>query len=138
MPTTAVSGGAISNRTTKDLFTDCLHKYVVTDAINDEAVLRYSIEYWGRLRRNDGSLLSDEEVAGINTREFFENSDRISEVVDWVIDNHDRKTFQRKFTSILCVSSVNVLIKYYEAFRRKKDEGEHDLRIATIFTYTAK
>ncbi len=133
----AVKAGPIRNRTTKDLFGDCLHKYVITDAINDEAVLRFSIEYWGRLRRKDGNLVTDEEVAGINTREFFENEHRISEVADWIISNHSRKTIQEYFTSILCVSSVKALIKYYEIFKSKKARGEHDLRIATIFTYTA-
>ena len=133
----AAGGNAIRNRTTKDLFGACLHKYVITDAINDEAVLRFSIEYWGKLRRKDGALLSDEEVSGINTQEFFESEKRISDVADWIIDNHSRKTYKNDFTSILCVSSVNALIKFYDAFKLKKDNGEHSLRIATIFTYSA-
>ncbi len=123
-------------RTTKDLFGECLHKYVITDAISDENVLRFSVEYWGKLKRKDGSLI-DEEVAGINIKEFFDHPDRINGVVDWIIQNHDRKTHNRQFSAMLCVSSVDALITYYEAFKRRRDAGEHDLRVATIFTYTA-
>ncbi|NSY40051.1 type I restriction endonuclease subunit R [Leisingera sp. ANG59] len=125
---------AVGKRTTKDLFAECLHKYVITDAIADENVLRFSIEYWGKLKRKDGSLI-DEEVAAINVREFFDNSERIEGVVDWIIQNHDKKTHNKQFSAMLCVSSVDALIAYYETFRRKKDAGEHHLRVATIFTY---
>ena len=125
---------AVGKRTTKDLFADCLHKYVITDAIADENVLRFSVEYWGRLKRKDGSLI-DEDVPAINVKEFFENPDRIEGVVDWIIQSHDRKTHNLQFSAMLCVSSVDALIAYYEAFKRKKDAGEHHLRVATIFTY---
>jgi type I restriction enzyme R subunit len=42
---------AVGWRTTKDLFAECLHKHVIADAIADENVLRFSVEYWGRLKR---------------------------------------------------------------------------------------
>lgn len=123
-------------RTTKDLFGKCLHRYVITDAIRDENVLRFSVEYWDKLRRRDGSLI-DEKVAGIDTKEFFENPDRIEGVVDWIIANHGRKTHERDFTAILAVGSVAALTQYYEFFRAKRDAGIHDLRVATIFTFAA-
>lgn len=125
---------AVGKRTTKDLFADCLHKYVITDAIADENVLRFSIEYWGRLKRKDGSLI-DEKVPAIDVKEFFDNPDRIDGIVDWVIANHDRKTHNKQFSAMLCVSSVDAAIAYYEAFKCKKAEGAHNLRVATIFTY---
>jgi type I restriction enzyme R subunit len=121
-------------RTTKDLFGDCLHRYVITDAIRDRNVLRFSVEYWGKLKRRDGSLI-DEKVAGINTREFFENPDRIEGIVDWIIRNHSRKTHDRDFTAILAVGSVDALVEYYDQFAKKKAAGLHDLRVVTIFTY---
>lgn len=127
---------SIGKRTTKDLFGERLHRYVITDAINDENVLRFSVEYWGKLKRKDGSLI-DEEVAGINTQEFFDNPDRIENTVDWIIKNHDRKTRGQQFGAIFCVSSVNALIAYYDAFKRRENEGAHKLKIATIFTYAA-
>lgn len=125
---------AVGKQTTKDLFTECLHKYVITDAIADDNVLRFSVEYWGKLKRKDGALI-DEDVPAINVKEFFESPDRIDGVVDWIVQNHDRKTHDKHFSAMLCVSSVDALIAYYEAFKRKKDAGEHDLRVATIFTY---
>ena len=127
---------AIGKRTTKDLFLECLHRYVITDAISDENVLRFSIEYWGKLKRKDGSLI-DEEVSGINTKEFFDNPDRIESTVNWIIENHGRKTRDRQFGAIFCVSSVDAAILYYECFKAKAFEGEHNLKIATIFTSSA-
>jgi type I restriction enzyme R subunit len=123
-------------RTTKALFGDCLHQYLITNAISDENVLKFSVEYWGKLKRKDGSLI-DEQVASINIKEFFENEERIGGVVDWIIAHHNRKTHDKRFSAMLCVSSVESLIKYYEAFKQKKKAGEHDLRVVTIFTYTA-
>lgn len=122
---------AVGNRTTKDLFGECLHKYVITNAIKDENVLKFSVEYWGKLKRKDGSLLDDEKVAGLDIKEFFDNPDRINIIVDWIIAHHSRKTHNKAFSAILAVSSVDALIAYYEAFKAK----QHDLRIATIFSY---
>ena len=121
-------------RTTADLFEKALHKYVITNAIKDENVLRFSIEYWGKLKAKNGAL-TDEQVAGINKKEFFESPERIGHIVDWVIQNHGRKTHSKEFTAMMCVGSVDALIQYYEAFKAKKLAGKHDLRIATIFTY---
>jgi type I restriction enzyme R subunit len=127
---------SVGNRTTADLFEKRLHSYLITDAISDQNVLKFAVEYWGRLKRRDGSLI-DEEVSGIDTKEFFENPDRIENVVNWIIANHDRKTRGRQFGAMLCVASVDALVGYYEAFKRKAKAGEHSLRVATIFTTAA-
>ena len=71
----------LGKRTTKDLFEECLHKYVITNAIKDENVLKFSVEYWGKIKRKDGTLLDDEEVVSINKKEFFESPDRIGQIV---------------------------------------------------------
>lgn len=134
--TPILADNAVGKKTTKDLFGECLHKYVITDAIRDDNVLRFSVDYWGRLKRRDGSLI-DEDVPAINIKEFFDNPDRIEGIVDWIIANHNRKTHNRQFSAMLCVSSVDSLINYYETFKRKREAGEHDLRVATIFTYSA-
>ncbi|MFD0985512.1 type I restriction endonuclease subunit R [Methyloligella solikamskensis] len=126
----------LGKRTTKDLFGEQLHQYVITDAIRDHNVLKFSVEYWGKLRRKDGSLI-DEKVAGIDTKEFFENPDRTEGIVDWVIANHGRKTHGRDFTAMMAVGSVDMAIQYYEQFQAKREAGEHDLRVATIFTFAA-
>ena len=83
-------------RSTADLFDQCLHRYVITNAIADENVLKFAVEYWGRLKRKDGSLI-DEQVAGIDTQAFFESPERIEGIVDWVIAHHKRKTHDLKF-----------------------------------------
>ena len=134
--TPILAENAIGNRTTADLFDDCLHTYLIVNAIADENVLRFSVEYWGKLRRKDGSLI-DDEVAGLDVKEFFNNPDRIENVVDWIIENHERKTHRREFSAIFCVSSVETLIAYYDIFKRKKEAGKHDLRVVTIFTFSA-
>lgn len=121
-------------RTTAMLFGKRLHQYVITDAIRDKNVLKFSVEYWGKLKTKDGSLI-DEKVAGINTKEFFENEDRTAGIVDWIAAHHGRKTHNKDFTAIMAVSSVDVLIQYYEQFKAARLAGKHDLRIATIFSY---
>ena len=127
---------ALGLRTTRDLFGEQLHQYVITDAIRDQNVLKFSVEYWGKLRRKDGSLI-DEKVAGIDTREFFENPDRTAGIVDWIIANHGRKTHGRDFTAMMAVGSVDMLIQYYEQFKARRLAGAHDLRVVTIFTFGA-
>ncbi|HFD32311.1 MAG TPA: HsdR family type I site-specific deoxyribonuclease [Gammaproteobacteria bacterium] len=121
-------------RTTKDLFQKCLHKYLITHAIADDNVLKFAIEYWGKLKRKDGSLI-DEKVPAINIKEFFESEERIEGIVDWVIAHHARKTHNKQFSAMMCVSSVDMLNTYYDLFKQKKEAGEHDLRVVTIFTY---
>lgn len=125
-------------RTTKDLFDVCLHKYVITDAIRDENVLKFSIEYVGRYKEKEGSgVFADIEVEAIDTREMMEADKRLNPITDYIIANHDRKTHAREFTAMFCVSSVSVLMKYYDLFRAKKEAGLHDLKIATIFSFAA-
>ncbi|MBJ2152671.1 type I restriction endonuclease subunit R [Paracoccus sp. IB05] len=136
---------AIGRRTTADLFGDRLHTYVITDAIRDRNVLRFSVEYMGveppkpeetgdkeedRRRRK----LSDRLYS---SRAFFDHPDRIDAITDWVIANHDTKTRGRQFGAIMAVPSVDALIQYYETFDAKRRAGLHDLKIATIFTYAA-
>lgn len=122
-------------RTTKDLFSECLHKYVITDAIRDENVLKFSIEYISTVKQKDGVV--DIDVEAIDTAEVMEADERLGAITDYIIDNHDRKTHRRDFTAIFCVSNIKTLIKYYEILKRKKTAGRHDLRIGTIFSYQA-
>lgn len=126
----------LGKRTTKDLFEDCLHKYVITDAIRDENVLKFSVEYVGRYRHKDGRETAiDIEVEDIDTRELMEDEGRLTKIADYIIAHHDRKTQSKRFTAMFCVDSVKTLIKYYQIFKRKKDEGTHQLKMATIFSY---
>lgn len=124
----------LGKRTTKDLFGNCLHKYVITDAIRDENVLRFGIEYVGKYKNKSNSFI-DIEVEDIDKQEVLDSEKRINKIVDYIIAYHDQKTFDRDYSALLAVSSINNLIQYYDLFQQKKVAGDHDLRIATIFTY---
>ncbi len=128
------SGG----RTTKDLFEKCLHQYVITDAIRDENVLRFSVEYVGKYKQKEWSNTAiDIEVEDIDKKELFEDKKRLAKITDYIIAHHPVKTHNKYFTAIFCVNSVETLIKYYELFRERKNAWGHNLRIATIFSYGA-
>ena len=127
----------LGKRTTKDLFEDCLHKYVITDAIKDENVLKFSVEYVGRYKQKDTATEIDIEVEDIDTQELMEDDKRLEKISDYIIAHHNRKTHSRDFSAMFCVDSVKSLIKYYDIFKRDKLAGEHILNIATIFSYAA-
>lgn len=120
-------------RTTAMLFDERLHKYVITDAIRDENVLKFSVEYIRTFKKKEHIL--DIEVEAIDEEEVMNAPQRLSNVVDYIIQNHNRKTHSGEFNSIFCVSSIPALISYYDLFYQKKQAGEHDLKIASIFTY---
>jgi type I restriction enzyme R subunit len=124
--------------TTKDLFHEKLHSYVITDAIKDENVLRFAVEYVGRYKKKESLATEvDIEVEGIDTKELMESPERLEKITDYIIEHHAVKTRNKEFTAMMCVSSVDVLIKYYELFAKRKAEGKHNLRVATIFSYTS-
>jgi len=79
----------------------------------------------------------DIEVEDIDRKELMESTERVDKIVDYIIANHNRKTHSREFTAMLCVSSTDMLVKYYDLFKKKKDDGQHNLKIATIFSYVA-
>ena len=124
----------LGKRTTKDLFGNCLHKYVITDAIKDENVLRFGIEYVGKYKNKSNAFI-DIEVEDIDKQEVIDSAKRINKIVDYIIAYHNQKTFNRDYSALLAVSSINNVIQYYDLFQQKKLEGKHDLRIAAIYTY---
>jgi type I restriction enzyme R subunit len=126
----------LGRRTTKDLFGNCLHKYVITDAIKDENVLKFGIEYIGKYKQK-GNTFIDIEVEDIDKAEVLNDEKRMVKIADYIIAYHNQKTFNKEYSAIFAVSSIANAIKYYEIFQNKKLAGEHDLRIATIFTYGA-
>lgn len=131
----AVSVQGIKRRT-EDLFTEPLHKYLINNAIADHNVLKFSVEYWGKAAAKE-SATADEQVSSIDTQESLLKDTRIEQNVDWIIAHHAQKTHNRQFSAMLCVSSKEMLIKYYDLFKKKQLDGKHDLRVVTIFTYAA-
>jgi type I restriction enzyme R subunit len=125
----------MGKRTTTDLFGDCLHKYVITDAIKDENVLKFAVEYIRTFKQKD--QIFDIEVEEIDKEEVMNAPERLEKVAEYIVTNHDRKTHARKFTAMFCVSSVQTLIQYYDIFYSMKAEEKHNLTIGTIFSFQA-
>ncbi len=125
--------------TTKDVFGDCLHKYIITNAISDNNVLGFSVEYVGKYKQRDPDVLdadifADALVEGIDTKEVLESPDRLEKIADYVLHDWKRKTKNGKFNAFFAVSSIEVLKRYYTLI---KEKGGDDIKIATIFTYHA-
>lgn len=128
---------AVKYRTTKDLFGDCLHKYTIKEAIDDENVLGFSVEYYStfNLKNKDGDDLSPDEMIenGIDTKKVYSNRERLEKIVDFIIEHHNNKTSSREYQSIFAISNIDTLIEYYRIFK----ERNTNLKIAGIFTYDA-
>ncbi|XKT74349.1 MAG: type I restriction endonuclease subunit R [Patescibacteria group bacterium UBA2163] len=129
----------IGKVTTKDVFTDCLHKYIITNAISDNNVLGFSVEYVGKYKQKDPDVLdadifSDAMVEGIDTKEVLESQDRLEKITDYVLHDWKKKTKAGKFNALFAVTSIDVLKRYYTLFKERAPE---DMKIATIFTYHA-
>ncbi|ARV06149.1 deoxyribonuclease HsdR [Polaribacter sp. SA4-10] len=127
----------LGKRTTKELFGECLHKYVITDAIKDENVLKFAVEYVGKYKQKESATEIDIEVEDIDRKELMESPKRLDKIADYIIANHNRKTHNKEFTGMFCVGSTDMLVNYYDILHRKKLEGKHNLKIATIFSYVA-
>ncbi|QXP52878.1 type I restriction endonuclease subunit R [Cellulophaga sp. HaHa_2_1] len=127
----------LGKRTTKELFGECLHKYVITDAIKDENVLKFAVEYVGKYKKKESATEIDIEVEDIDRKELMESPKRLEKIADYIMANHNRKTHNKEFTGMFCVGSTDMLVDYYDILHRKKEAGEHNLKIATIFSYVA-
>ncbi|MCX6227567.1 MAG: type I restriction endonuclease subunit R [Bacteroidia bacterium] len=132
-----------NQRTTKDLFGECLHKYVIVDAIKDENVLRFAVEYVGKYKRKssanelDIATDIDVKVEAIDTKALLDSPQRLGKITEYILAYHSQKTKSPDFTGMFCVSSVKTLIKYYELFKQQQEGAIKPLRIATIFSYAA-
>jgi type I restriction enzyme R subunit len=131
--TPILAENANGEKTTSSLFGKCLHKYVITDAIRDENVLKFSVEYIQTFKKKEHIV--DLNVEEINEVEVYEAPERKEAIVDYIIKYHDQKSQNRKFCAMMCVQDIDAVISYYEIFNRKKRNGEHNLKITTIFSY---
>ena len=119
-------------RSTADIFEKCLHTYLIKDAIKDENVLGFSVDYMKFVEWN-GQTEEDLMVEGIDTDEVFMSDDRVRLIAQDIIDHHNTKTHNKKYNALFTVSSIPLLIKYYDMFKSLN----HDLKIGAIFTYGA-
>lgn len=130
--------------TTEQAFGEKLHTYTIVDAINDGNVLPFRIDYVNTVKEKEG--MTDKEVAAINTEEALSSYERISKIVEYIIDHFDQKTKRNSFydlkgqrvngfNSIFAVSSIPMAKKYYLEFKKQLEEKHKDLTIATIYSY---
>ncbi len=118
-------------RSTADIFEKCLHTYLIKDAIKDGNVLGFSVDYIKTIE--EGIVSPQEYVEGINIAEVFLDDIRITLVANDIIDHHNAKTRDRKYNALFAVSTISMLIKYYDKFK----EINHNLKIGAIFTFGA-
>ncbi len=131
--TPILAENANGERTTASLFGVCLHKYVITDAIRDENVLRFSVEYIRTFKQKDHIM--DLKVQDINEAEVLVAPERKDAIVDYIVQHHSQKTQSGKFCAMMCVQDIDAVIDYYELFKSKKEKNQHNLNIVTIFSY---
>lgn len=119
-------------QTTEKLFGECLHSYLIKDAIFDNNVLGFHIEYIttikGAYDENDSTM-----TEAIDVGELYMADERMTLIANHIIQNHKAKTRNRQYTAIFAVSSIPMLVKYYHIFKTI----DHDLNISGIFSYGA-
>lgn len=125
-------------RSTADIFDKCLHTYLIKDAIRDNNVLGFSVEYIQTFKNNVGTE-NEEYVEDINTEEVWMNEKRIEMVARHIYKNHNKKTKDRQYSAIFATANIPMAMKYYEVFKKINAEeaaaGRKPLNIATISTY---
>ena len=119
-------------RVTADIFQKCLHHYLIKDAIRDENVLGFSVEYISTFRGQFDEEDQD-RVAGINTNEVWMADERLEDITKHILKNHRKKTKNQQYTAIFTVQSIKMAIKYYNLFKQHAD----GINVASIFTYGA-
>lgn len=117
-------------RTTADIFGNCLHSYLIKDAIKDGNVLGFSVSYYESIKLK---LQDDTKVEDIDRQEILLADQRINNIANYIVDNHNKKTLNKQYNAIFATQSVEMLIKYYKAFKSINS----DLKIGAIFSYEA-
>ena len=107
---------AMDGHTTKEIFGNCLHKYLIKDAIADENVLGFLVEYY------HGNEVVDND-----------NQARMEEIAKFILNNFNKSTFDGEFDALFAVQSVPMLIRYYKIFKSLNPK----IRIGAVFTYAA-
>ncbi len=105
---------AVDGHTTKEIFGNCLHKYLIKDAIADENVLGFLVEYY------HGNEVVDND-----------NQARMEEIAKFILNNFNKSTFDGEFDALFAVQSVSMLIRYYKIFKSLNPK----IRIGAVFTY---
>ena len=135
---------ALGAETTQSVFGTELHSYVITDAIRDEKVLKFKVDYTDvRPRFKAFELEQDEQkLSAAEHKEALLHPERIREIARYILNSYKQKTHRllangTGFNAMFAVSSVDAAKIYYETFRNLQKGTEKPLTIATIFSFAA-
>lgn len=133
---------ALGSETTASVFGRELHAYVLTDAIRDQKVLKFMVDY-NDVRPKFKSIESEQDLAKLSAAENKKallHPTRIAEISRYVLDHFDQKTHRltgKGFNAMFAVSSVDAAKAYYQELQNQQKDSEKPLKIATIFSYAA-
>src|SRR5690554_3551856 len=135
---------ALGAETTASVFGSELHAYVITDAIRDEKVLKFKVDYHNVKPQFKGveTEVDEKKLSGEDAKKAFLHPARISEISKYILHNYRIKTHRTKggnngFNAMFAVSSVEAAKHYYEELNRQQIDSEKPLKIATIFSFAA-
>lgn len=135
---------ALGAETTASVFGRQLHSYVITDAIRDEKVLKFKVDY-NDVRpefKSCESETDEKKLSAFENKQALLHPERINEISQYILNNFNKKTHRlqvgaKGFNAIFAVSSVDAAKLYYEAFKKLQKEKERPLKVATIFSFAA-
>lgn len=135
---------ALGAENTASVFGSELHSYVITDAIRDEKVLKFKVDY-NDVRPHFRSLEAEQDCGKLSAAENNQallHPERIREITQYVLHHFRQKTHRlqiggKGFNAIFAVSSVDAAKLYYEAFREAQQHSSSPLNVATIFSFAA-
>ncbi|ENB4392928.1 type I restriction endonuclease subunit R [Vibrio cholerae] len=135
---------ALGAETTASVFGRELHSYVITDAIRDEKVLKFKVDYNDvRPQFKDIETEQDEnKLSALENKQALLHPERIKEISQYILNNYRQKTHRlqangKGFNAMFAVSSVDAAKLYYESLNKLQSGSERPLKIATIFSFAA-
>ena len=135
---------ALSAETTASVFGRELHAYVITDAIRDEKVLKFKVDY-NDVRPQFKALETEQDVTKLTAtenRKALQHPERVREISQYILTHYRQKTHRLRasgtgFNAMFAVSSVDAAKLYYETLKNLQADSEKPLKIATIFSFAA-
>jgi type I restriction enzyme R subunit len=138
------ASNALGSETTASVFGPELHTYVITDAIRDEKVLKFKVDYNDVRPRFKGIETEQDEqkLSAAENRQALLHPARIEEISKYILKHFRHKTHRTQidgggFNAMFAVSSVDAAKCYYEALNRLQQGADKPLKIATIFSFAA-
>ncbi len=135
---------AAGAETTASVFGRELHSYVITDAIRDEKVLKFKVDY-NDVRPQFKAFETEQDekkLSAAENKQALLHPDRIREISQYLLNNFKQKTHRlqangKGFNALFAVSSVDAAKLYYESFKQLQKDSDNPLKIATIFSFAA-